>query len=73
MQFHQGSWENATLENANWSPAGTTGNIKVHGHGCDRNQDAIASGWWTGVIRRVVTPAESEVIWQRCIEQETPR
>ena len=73
MQFHQGSWENASLENANWSPAGTTGSIRVHGHGCDRTQDAVASGWWTGVIRRTVLPADSEVIWQRCIKQEIPQ
>lgn len=73
MDFHSGPWENATLENANWSPAGTTGTIRVHGHGCDRNDDAVAKGWWTGTTRRVVTPAESEEIWRHCIEKEIPQ
>lgn len=71
MTLHQGPWQNATLESATWGPSGTAGTFKNHGHGCDRTDDSVASAWWTGTIRRVVTPTENETIWRKCVEQET--
>lgn len=70
LEFKTGNWENASPEGISWSPQQTMGQIKVHGHGCDRDDPAIGEGYWTGQLRRYVLPEESDAIWQTCIQKE---
>jgi hypothetical protein len=70
--FIQGRrWENATMESVSHTTNTATVNVKVNGHGCDRQGvDVEANFFVAGTAHREINAEDMNDIWKRCVEKE---